>query len=145
MTRLEDLAHAAFAQALKDDVTAENQVAEFPLRELIDLIGRHPAAANELARERFRFGKARGQIPSHLFDLLGREELALFQERYERAESTGRHRAILGAGIYVRRIITRRCHAGYRGFGTGESSFPVRRALSRIEQFGCEVRMSIAA
>ena len=54
---LEDLSHAAFAEAFQDDVLAEHQFPAAAGEELVDLIGRHPIAFEEFLGQGPRIGE----------------------------------------------------------------------------------------
>ena len=55
---LEDLAHAALAQPLQQDVRAQEKILASPLEELVGLVGSEPASLDQLPGERFRVGEA---------------------------------------------------------------------------------------
>ena len=51
MAGLEDLAHAALAEAFQDAILAEHQVGALPLEDLVGLIGRQPAFLDQRLRQ----------------------------------------------------------------------------------------------
>src|SRR4029079_19382422 len=57
MPRLEDCPHAALADALLDDVWAEDEIIGASLKDLVDLVGRQPAALHQLAGQPLRVGE----------------------------------------------------------------------------------------
>ena len=58
---LEDLAHAALAEPLQQDIGAEKKFLAAALEELVGLVGGQPVAADQLAGQGFGIGKARLQ------------------------------------------------------------------------------------
>jgi hypothetical protein len=88
---LEDLAHAALAQPLQQDVAAQDQLLPSALEEEVGLVRGQPVAPKQLAGESLRVWEVGLQGAGH-FLLLGRlEEPELAQGVYEGSVGGGGH------------------------------------------------------
>ena len=76
MAGLEDLRHAAFAKPFQQDIGTQDQLLTLALEDLVQLVGSHPAALDQLAGQSARLGKA-GREAARQLVLLRRPQQAV--------------------------------------------------------------------
>ena len=112
MPGLEDLAHAAFAQGLEQDIRAQREILAGRGEDLFDLVGREPFAPHQHLGRRTRIGILRLHVGGDELQLRRLQQVAPTKQVNQRGDACHAH--VVNLGLAARESPGRHTEGGQR-------------------------------